>query len=66
MLGPFLFNIYLSNLILFATESDIANYADDNFPYACKNDIESDINQLEDSRIILKWVAINALKSKSW
>ena len=45
--GPPLFNIYLSDLFLFATESDIANYADDNSPYACKKDIEPVISQLE-------------------
>ena len=29
MLGPLLFNIYMCDLFLFITESNIANYADD-------------------------------------
>ena len=41
ILGPLCFNIYLSDLFLFTYDSDIANYADDNSPYACKKDIES-------------------------
>ena len=62
--GPLLFNIYLSDLFMFIKHSDMANYADDNSPYACKNDIESVISQLEgDSKTLLEWVANNALKS---
>ena len=42
----------------------MANYADDNSLYACKNDIESVINQLEgDSKTLLDWVANNTLKA---
>ena len=64
ILGPLLFNIYLSDLFLFTYDSNIANYADDNSPYACKKDIESVINRIEeDSKILLKWVANNALKA---
>ena len=35
ILGTLLFNIYLSDLFLFTENSEIANYADDNSPYAC-------------------------------
>ena len=38
ILGPLLSNIYLSDLFLFTEDSDIANYADDNSPYACNAD----------------------------
>ena len=59
-----LFNIYLSDLFLFTTDSEIANYADDNSPYACKDDIGSVINQLEkDSQILIEWVTNNSLKA---
>ena len=55
ILGPLLFNIYLSDLFMFTKESDIANYADDNSPYACKKDIDSVISQLEaDSKTLLE------------
>ena len=64
IIGPVLFNIYLSDLFLFITDTDIANYADDNSPYACKNDIDSVIFKLEnDSRILIEWVSNNALKA---
>ena len=64
ILGPMLFNIYLSDLFLFAPKSNIANYADDNSPYACKKDINSVITQLEeDSNLLLQWCSNNALKA---
>ena len=47
ILGPLLFNIYLCDLFLFVTEN-IANYADDNSPYANEKDIDSVIKKLED------------------
>ena len=43
ILGPVLFNIYLSDLFLFTSNSEIANYVDDNSPYVCSNKI---LNQL--------------------
>ena len=64
ILGPLLFNIYLSDLFLFTGDSDIANYADDNSPYACKMDIKSVISQIEeDSKTLLNWVKNNGLKA---
>ena len=54
ILGPLVFNFYLSDYFLFIEESDVANYADDNSAYACKEDINTVIKQLEkDSRILL-------------
>ena len=64
ILGPMLFNIYLSDLFMFIPNSNIANYADDNSPYACKKDINSVISQLEeDSNLLLTWFSNNALKA---
>ena len=64
ILGPALFNIYLSDLFLFTSKSEVANYADDNSPYTCKRDMESVITQLEeDSQTLLEWVTNNALKA---
>ena len=48
ILGPVLLNIYLSDLFLFTSNSEIANYADDNSPYVFKQDIESVITKLEE------------------
>ena len=64
ILGPLLFNIYLNDLFFFTEGSDIANYADDNSPYACDKDIESVIIKLEeDSKTLLNWVYNNVLKA---
>ena len=64
ILGPLLFNIYLSDLFLFSEGSNIANYADDNTPYAVGKDIESVILQLEeDSKTLINWVCNNGLKA---
>ena len=59
-----LFNIYLSDLFLFTVDSNIANYADDNSPYSCEDDIKSVIVQLErDSKTLLEWTSNNMLKA---
>ena len=64
ILGPLVFNVYLSDYFLFVEESDVANYADDNSAYACKKDIHTVIKRLgEDSRILLEWVGNNVLKA---
>ena len=34
--GPLLFNIYMCDLFLFMSESNVANYADDKTLYACE------------------------------
>ena len=41
ILGPLLFNIFPADLFFIVTSTDIANYADDNTPYATANDIDS-------------------------
>ena len=41
ILGPLIFNIYLSDLFMFCETSNLANYADDNSPYSCNKDTES-------------------------
>ena len=64
ILGPLVFNVYLSDYFLFIEESYVANYADNNSAYACKKDIHTVIKQLEeDSRILLEWVGNNVLKA---
>ena len=51
-------------MFLFTENDDIANFADDNSPYACESDIESVISKLEtDSKILLEWVCNNHLKA---
>ena len=40
VLGPLLFNIYLNDLFLFISDSQICNYADDTTIYVCDRDHE--------------------------
>ena len=64
ILGPLIFNIYLSDLFLFEMNSVIINYADDNTPLTCDKDMNSVISKLEnDSKILLNWVKNNGLKA---
>ena len=65
ILGPPLFNIYSNDLFLFII-LDIANYADDNSPFACGKNIPSVISQLEtDASALLKWISNNGLKANA-
>ena len=49
---------------MFCENSNVANNADDNFPFSCNTNIESVISQLEsDSKILLEWVKNNGLKA---
>ena len=66
VLGPLLFNIYISDLFLICKNSNIANFADDNTPYSCSKDVESVIIQLEkDSTTLLNWFSKNGLKANT-
>ena len=47
ILGPLLFNIYICDLFIENSDTDIANYADDNTPYACSSDLDSIIFKLQ-------------------
>ena len=63
ILGPLLFNIYMCDLFLFVAPN-IANYADDNTPYATCKDTQLVITQLEnDAQLLLQWMANNAFKA---
>ena len=64
VLGPLLFNIYINDLFMFCENSKIANYADDNSPYANEKTIESVTSKLvTDSEELLNWVTNNGLKA---
>ena len=63
ILGPLLFNIYINGIFLFLTNSNMSNYADDNTPYACENNIENVLNQLQnDSDILMNYFKNNYFK----
>ena len=47
ILGLLLFSFFLADLLFIVNSTDIANYANDNMPYATANDIDSLIASLE-------------------
>ena len=66
ILGPVLFNIYICGLFLENSDIGIANYADENTPYACSSDLDSVIFKLqENTEIIFRWFYNNNLTSSA-
>ena len=63
VIGPLLVNIFLADLLFIVNSMDIANYADDNTPYATANDIDSLIASLEEaSESLFTWFDNNLMK----
>ena len=66
MLGPILFNIFLSDLFLIVHDVDIANYADDNTIYKKYENIDDLITSLQDATAkLLKWFRDNQTKGNT-
>ena len=66
ILGPLLFNIFINDIFFFIIEIDIANYANDNTPYATNKCIERLLQKLENETSTLnEWFAHNHLKSNN-
>ena len=64
ILGPLLFNIYLSDLFLFFENKDIASYADENTPYTDKDNMYQVIIELEEnSKVLIDWINDNYMKA---
>ena len=63
ILVPLLFNIFIADLLFIVNSTDIANYADDNTPYATANDIDNLIASLEEaSKCLFTWFDNNLMK----
>ena len=51
-------------MFLLESESDVANYADHNSPFACDDDSTSVIKELENvAKILLNWFTLNRFKA---
>ena len=61
ILGPLIFNVYLADLFTFCENSDIVNFAGDNSPFSCENDIETHLQN--DSQTLITWFENNRLKA---
>ena len=66
ILGPLFFNIYINDLFLFIKTLGIANFADDNTPYAVDKNIDTLLDILENETSILnEWFTFNFLVSNN-
>ena len=55
ILGPLLFNIFINDIFLFAQNSTLCNYADDNTQLSCEKTFDQVINKLKLSFVHLKY-----------
>ena len=46
-LGPLLFNTYINDMFYSINKINIANFADDNTPYTCNNNMDEVVQLLE-------------------
>ena len=52
VLGPLLFNIYLSDLFLLVEFTEVCNFADDTIFFACEKDLNFLISRLEHDSLL--------------
>ena len=63
LLGPLLFNIFLSDLFLIMNNTELASYAYDNTSYSVGNNIEELIvKQQNPSQTLFQWFNGNQMK----
>ena len=66
ILGPLLFDKFLSNLFLIVKDVNIASYADDNTLYDSRNTIEEVILSLQiSSKKLSQWLSDNQMKGNT-
>ena len=59
ILGPLLFNIFINDLYIWVSKTDLLNFADDNTISAAENTVEKLISTLEqDSQAAVNWFKI--------
>ena len=66
ILGPNLFNVFLSDLFLVINDIDFSSYADDNTIYDSANSIDNVILSLQEStEKLFKWFSYNQMKGNT-
>ena len=64
ILGPLLFNIFINDLFISITKSEVCNFADDNTLYSSNKDLDHVFNNLFDNlNNVLDWFQFNSLKA---
>ena len=60
VLGPLLFNIYISDFFLFLDDDNVASYVDDTTPYAMKENTLQVLKEIEDKAgCTFNWFSAN-------
>ena len=63
VLGPLLFNIYINDMFLGLTDTEVCNYADDTTLYACNKSLQNVVNSLErDKQKVVTWFPDNYMR----
>ena len=63
VLGPLLFNIYINDMFMGLTDTEVCNYADDTTLYACNKSLQNVVNSLErDTQKIITWFPDNYMR----
>ena len=66
ILGPLLFNLFLSDLFLFVEKADIISYADDKTPYVYSENVNVILEKLEElGKVFFEWFSNNFLKANA-
>ena len=66
ILGPVLFNIYISDLFLLLDDDNVASYADDTTPYAMKENTLKVFMEIEDNAgCVFNWFSANYFKANT-
>ena len=65
-MGPFLFNVFINDMLNLVGEADICNYADDTNIYACDVTVDLVIDKLEKHSFeMASWFSKNFMKLNS-
>ena len=66
ILGPILFNIFLSDLFLVISDTDFSSYTNDNAIYDSGNSIDDVISSSQESaEKLLEWFSHNQMKGNN-